>query len=190
MTHARIQEIDRELAQAKQRLNRYEQAAGVQVRYADEARVFIDKLTAERKALTNRPEPSASIVTFVKQFGQKRGRSFHYAAISFTHESKPGQRFWSVTGKANINTVPWSVVADFIDRDETEATKPAVVECIPNVVGPALARFKDQVAKAFGVPVDMVQEHVDLTGPQEARVTVNPFKAAPLFGGYPGLYGH
>jgi hypothetical protein len=130
MTHRTINDVDKDLSRARDRLARYIQAA----RNADDNRHDVEstiaRLEAERKALTTRPEPVARNITFVKRFGKVGGHEFHYAATSFTHEGTR-QRLWSVTGKGFTKSVPWATVADFIDRHEVDATRPKVQDLIP-----------------------------------------------------------
>ena len=130
MTHRTINDVDKDLSRARDRLARYIQAA----RNADDNRHDVEstiaRLEAERKALTTRPEPVARNITFVKRFGKVGGHEFHYAATSFTHEGTR-QRLWSVTGKGFTKSVPWATVADFIDRHEVDATRPKVQDLVP-----------------------------------------------------------
>lgn len=157
MTHRTLRDIDRELSQAHDRLSRYRAAATNVATNVMQVTEVIAKLEADKAALKSaRPQPDAGVVVFQKKFGTPTGRTFSYAAISFEHEAKPG-RFWSVTGAKGLTTVPWSVVADFIDRNETDATRPKVRECVPvdfDVHGnsASIKLDADTVARVFGAP--------------------------------------
>lgn len=125
-----ISDIDRDMARVRDTIARHTRAAQNLGTNIANQKAELAALEAERKALTTRPEPVARNITFVKRFGKVGGHEFHYAATSFTHEGTR-QRLWSVTGKGFTKSVPWATVADFIDRHETDATRPKVQDLVP-----------------------------------------------------------
>jgi hypothetical protein len=161
MTHRTINQVDRELGQARDRLVRYLQAVHNAEKNREEVKSTIARLESERKALTTRPEPVARNIAFVKRFGKVGGHEFHYAATSFTHEGT-GQRLWSVTGKGFTKSVPWATVADFIDRHETDATRPKVQDLIP-------VTFHQDVRNRGDATRPKVQDLIPVTFHQDVR---------------------
>ena len=82
MTHRTINQVDRELGQARDRLVRYLQAVRNAENNREEVKATIARLEDERKALTTRPEPVARNIAFVKRLVNQWG---HWHLLSCVH---------------------------------------------------------------------------------------------------------
>lgn len=123
--NARLAELDTEIA-------RTEANVGKHTRKGQAARARLIELKRERHALKLPAEPPVNIdtVRFTKKFSG--GRSFEYAAIAYhLHGPECPHKRWSVTGKADMTSVGWGSLAEFIAKDETDM--PKVVWLAPSI---------------------------------------------------------